>query len=127
MLNATLKYHITEYRKEDPEFVEKLLQSLYVEDIATGDENEDETYRLHMKLKMRLAKGGFSVRKFVSNSRELQKRIDQSEKHSKAQTLVEGDSKKETGNSYKEDDESFAKSVTGAKNTQPFAEKLLGV
>lgn len=125
LLNATLKYHITEYQNEDPEFVEKLLQSLYVDDIATGDEDEDETYRLYMKLKLRLAKGGFNARKFVSNSKELQERIERNEKLSKAQTLVEGDAKKD--NSYKKDNESFAKSVTGPQNTQPVAEKLLGV
>ncbi len=60
-MNATLKHHISEYQKDDPEFVVKLSQSLYVDDIATGDDDADETYRLYVKLKMRLARGGFNA------------------------------------------------------------------
>ena len=49
------------------------------------------------------------------------KRIEQNENHSKVQKFVE------KSHSYKEDDESIAKSVTGSQNTQPAAKKLLGV
>ena len=125
MLNATLKHHISEYQKEDPEFVERLLQSLYVDDIATGDDDADETYRLYVKLKMRLARGGFNARKFVSNSKSLVKRIEMNEKLLKPESVVEKNAEK--GTSYKEEDESFAKSTTGPQCSQPLSEKLLGV
>lgn len=41
-MNVTLKYHILKYENEDQDFVQKLLQSLYVDDIIAGDEiNKD--------------------------------------------------------------------------------------
>jgi hypothetical protein len=46
-----------------------------VDDIATGDDEEDEAYRLYIKLKKRLAEGRFNARKFVSNSKALMERI----------------------------------------------------
>ena len=36
LLNGTLRDHIEEYKKEDPEFVHKLMESFYVDDLATG-------------------------------------------------------------------------------------------
>lgn len=40
LLNATLEHHIMTYESEDPEFVQKLLQSLYVDDIISGDSDD---------------------------------------------------------------------------------------
>jgi hypothetical protein len=120
LLNATSKYHISAYQSEDPEFVERLLQSLYVDDIVTGDEEEDEAYRMYIKLKKRLVEGGFNDRKFVSNWKALMERIKENEKH--LNTADEKRKKFENDTSCKEEDESFAKAMTG-----PMTEKLLGV
>jgi hypothetical protein len=125
LLNATLKYHISAYQKEDPEFVERLLQSLYVDDIATGDEDEEETYQLYIKMKKRLAEGGFNTRKIVSNSKALMERIREHEFHLNG--VKERKRGTENYTAYAEDDESFAKTMTGPHDSQPIAEKLLGV
>ena len=71
LLNATLKHHIMMYDNEDPEFVQKLLQSLYVDDIISGDSDDIGAYKLYIKAKSRLAEGGFNASKFVSNSKKL--------------------------------------------------------
>ena len=75
MLNATMKYHIERYREEDPEFVERFLRSIYVDDLSSGAPESDTGYELYWKSKVRLAEGGFNLRKFVSNSAELMERI----------------------------------------------------
>ena len=33
LLNATVKHHIERYKEADPEFVEKFLRSIYVDDL----------------------------------------------------------------------------------------------
>ena len=80
LLNATLKHHIRMYESEDPEFVQKLLQSLYVDDIISGDSDDIGAYKLYIKAKSRLAEGGFNARKFVSNSTKLMSQIEENER-----------------------------------------------
>ena len=80
LLNATLKHHILKYESEDPEFVQKLLQSLYVYDILAGGSDDDEAYDFYIKGKSRLAEGGFIVRKFVSNCKNLMHRFEENER-----------------------------------------------
>ena len=63
LLNATLKHHILKYASEDPAFVQKLLQSLYIDDNAA--------YELYIKAKSKLGEGEFNARKFVSSSKTL--------------------------------------------------------
>ena len=78
LLNATLKHHIESFEQLDPEFVKKFQRSIYVDDITFGAANVKETYGLYKKSKTWLA-GGFNLRKFVSNTPELQKMIDMEE------------------------------------------------
>ena len=80
LLNATLKHHIMAYESEDPEFVQKLLESLYVDDIISGDSDDIGAYKLYIKAKSRLAEGGFNARKFVSNFRKLKSQIEENER-----------------------------------------------
>ena len=49
--NATLKHHIMIYESEDPEFVQNLLRSLYVDDIISGDSDGIGVYKLYIKAK----------------------------------------------------------------------------
>jgi hypothetical protein len=79
LLNATVKHHMEQYRNIDPEFVEKFLESIYVDDLNAGDENDDEAFLLYKKSKLRLAEGGFNLRKFFSNSPTLMNRINENE------------------------------------------------
>ena len=75
LLNATIKHHIERYKEADPEFVEKFLRSIYVDDLSSGAPETNKGYELYLKSKLRLAEGGFNLRKFVSNSPELTNRI----------------------------------------------------
>ena len=79
LLNATIKHHIERYEEEDPGFVETFLRSICVDDLNTGGDTEKEAYQMYIKSKLRLAEGGFNLRKFVTNSAELRSRIEENE------------------------------------------------
>ena len=63
LLNATVKHHIEQYRDADPKFVDQFLESIYVDDLNAGAENDDDAFLLYQKSKLRLADGGFNLRK----------------------------------------------------------------
>ena len=71
ILNAVLHHHLTQYSTIYPTFVTKVLKSLYLDDLASGSDNTESTLELAKKIKTRLAEGGFNMRKWLSNSKEL--------------------------------------------------------
>lgn len=64
------------YQVIDPLFVDKFLSSIYVDAVSLGSSDVESTYELYLKSKSRLAKAGFKLRKFVTNSDELRSRVD---------------------------------------------------
>lgn len=48
----------------------------YVDDIVTGADTEEAAFNLYAQAKDIFLHGGFNLRKFLTNSRELQLRID---------------------------------------------------
>lgn len=38
-LNATLRHHISKFKDEDLEFVRKMIESFYVDDLVTGEDS----------------------------------------------------------------------------------------
>ncbi len=80
LLNATIKYHLEQYLDSHPDLIRRLLQSTYVDDVITGATSEDEAFDLYVQAKEILHRGGFNLRKFLTNSQQLQSRINESEK-----------------------------------------------
>ena len=80
LLNATIKHHIGQYEQCDPSFTQKFLESVYVDDLTSGDGDVDRTFELYVKSKLRLKEEGFNLRKFVTNSEELRERIEKNER-----------------------------------------------
>ena len=119
LLNATIKHRMEQYRSVDSGHVEKFLRSIYVNDVTFGGKGVDETYNLYLFLKIRLAEGGFNLRKFVTNSPELRRRNTDHE------SCLENDAVKPT---VVEEDESYAKNALGSKREVPTGEqKILGI
>ena len=79
LLNATIKHHLDSHSASLPELVEKLSKSIYVDDIITGAQDEDKAYQLFMESKAVLKRGGFKLRKFITNSSSLQQEINTTE------------------------------------------------
>ena len=71
ILNAVLHQHLTQYSTIDPSFVTKVLKSLDVDDLASGSDSTESALTLAKKIKTRLLEGGFNMRKWLSNSKEL--------------------------------------------------------
>ena len=79
LLNAVLQHHIKTYQEEDPEFASKLLHSFYVDDLVSGCEGKDKALELYQKAKERMLAGGFKLRKWKTNDRELLNEINKRE------------------------------------------------
>ena len=58
LLNGTLCVHLQKYELDDPEFVAKMLRSLYVNDLVSGSKNKEEVKGLYDRQSKRLAEGG---------------------------------------------------------------------
>ena len=80
LLNATLKHHLQQHAAAHSETVRRLPEFTYVDDIVTGANTEDEAFELYSQSKIIFREGGFNLRKFVSNSQQLQYRIDATER-----------------------------------------------
>ena len=140
LLNATVKHHMEQYRSVDPEFVQNFLESIYVDDLNTGEENDEQAFLLYKKSKLRLAEGGFNLRKFCSNSPQLMNRINESEAHlvsnchndQDTQPTRGGIDREESGPNQEftmEHDESYTKETTGnlSEPVKKSEQKILGV
>ena len=77
LLNATIRHHLEQYRETQPELVEKICKSFYVDDVVSGADTEEEAYQLFENSRKILKDGGFNLRKFCSNSVLLQAQVDE--------------------------------------------------
>ena len=75
ILNATIRYHVNQYAAFDPEFVQEVLKSLYVDDYASASSTVSSTVQLCKKIKSRLDDEGFNMRKWESNSRDVLEKL----------------------------------------------------
>ena len=107
-LNATLKRHIEGYFDSHPEVCSRLMSSLYADDVNTGGYTEAEVIELYKISKQIMKDGGFNLRKWLSNSKEVMSEINTRE--------VKEESKPPVYMSITEDDQSFAK--TSLKQTE---------
>ena len=119
LLGGTLRHHITNCKFHDPKFAKELLESIYVDDLINGRENQQTTLKVYELSKACLEKGGFNLRKWRTSDPELQSLIDEIE--AKQQTP-----KAET--KFESDETSYAKTVVGGtKNLEPSEQKVLGL
>ena len=50
LLNGTVRHHLMQDNVQDPEFVKRVIDSLYVDDFAGGGQKTDEVYDLYKKI-----------------------------------------------------------------------------
>ena len=122
LLNATIKNHLEQFSSSHADLVQNLLQSTYVDDIVTGASSEDLAYNMYVQAKDILRHGGFNLRKFITNSPQLQQRINQAE--GTQGVMVTGT--KNSSPSYL--DETYAGTMLGStRKADPGEHKILGV
>uniref|UniRef100_A0A1X7URT2 CCHC-type domain-containing protein n=1 Tax=Amphimedon queenslandica TaxID=400682 RepID=A0A1X7URT2_AMPQE len=113
LLNATIAQHLSTFESRYPDLIQKIKDSIYVDDVITGVDNVSEAFSLYKDSKDIFAKGGFNLRKFLSNNAEVQSLIDSAEQG----IVFEGD-----------EHETYAQSTLGRVNSALGSEqKVLGV
>mgnify|MGYP001795165520 CR=1 FL=1 len=113
------------------------MNSIYVDDLSCGAENVNEAYKMYVKSKLRLAEGGFNLRKFITNSNELKEKVGMSEMpecltcKSTVDKVTETEKSSELPvirNVIDPEDTSYTKSVLGSTNNLvDDQQKILGV
>ena len=98
LLNATIRHHLEKYNDVHPEFVQRFLRSVYVDDVSFGADCDDDAYELYLRSKQILSEGGFNLRKFITNSANLQQKMNMKESHSTVD--AEGGPVKEEDKTY---------------------------
>ena len=110
LLNATLRHHLDKYKEDDPDFVEKIKSSLYIDDLVSGSSTVKEAFAMFTKVKSRLQEAGFHMHKWKTNNSQLREAI-------KGAVDVQE-------RSYVERDTTCAKESLGRKESES---KVLGV
>jgi len=116
LFNAVLRYHLSSFEDVDPEFVEIMCKSFYVDDLVLSSGNITEAYSLYCKARERMLDGGFSLRKWKTSDCELRQLIMEKEKD-ESTLVVEA----------QKDEESFAKETLGPAQEAGGKTKVLGI
>ena len=62
-LNASIRHHLEKYVGAYPNWVNKLLEATYVDDVITGAESEEAAHELCLKARELLKHAGFNLRR----------------------------------------------------------------
>lgn len=121
ILGSTIRHHLDTQKEFDPQLIELLKNSLYVDDLVSGAGNEKEALELSSNAKLIMQKGAFNLRKWNTNSSYLHEKISD-DKVSQGILPTPTSTKSVT-----EEDESYAKTVTGPSiNSNNDTVKVLG-
>ena len=75
LLNATVRHHLENYREEDGDFVDNVVNSLYCDDFVSSFDSEEEAFAQYNKLKSCFRDANLNLRKWKSNCESLSERI----------------------------------------------------
>ena len=78
---STINKHLKAFNNKGPKVVEQFLISLHVDDFNSGSENIDTCYNFYNEAKARLDQASFNLRKFQSNSCDLEYLINGETNH----------------------------------------------
>ena len=118
LLNITLRKHIERYAEIYPDVSSKLIHGLYADDVNSGGHSVQEALEFYERSRKLMKDGGFNLRKWASNSKEIMNEIQLDEKFEVNSQEI----------STPEDDESFAKtSLPMNQQTKNNKLKVLGL
>ena len=117
ILGETIRHHVSQFEEECPEVV-KILNRLYADDLSCGTESGEEALEIYAKSKEIMMKGGFNLRKWNSNNKDLLSKIASMENEVRSQGNEEG--------KIVEDDQSYSQFAVGTPSNGE-STKVLGV
>ena len=120
ILGATIRQHVSSFQDESPEAV-KVLSRLYADDMSCSVKSAEEALEICQKSKEILLKGGFNLRKWKTNNKELSQKVNSLEGVAR--------NSNETASKVTEDDQSFTQFSVGPPNSEnnTNVSKILGV
>ncbi|XP_047142930.1 uncharacterized protein LOC124817160 [Hydra vulgaris] len=77
LLSTTIISHAEKYLSDDPMIVSKLMSSLHVNDLNSGTDSIDSAINFYQKCQDQLKEGGFILRKFESNCKQLENLVNE--------------------------------------------------
>ena len=89
LLNSTIQHHLKQYLSQQPNIVEKLLESFYVDDLICGGSDDNEAYNHYMFAKDVLSHASFNLRKFITSSQVLRDKMKQDLRHPMKENCVD--------------------------------------
>ena len=115
LLKGTIRHHLDTFVLQDPDFVKRMVEGFYADDLVTGECTAGNTFTLFEKARDRMAKWGFNLQKWKTNNPELRELISSSETRKTS---------REVGRL--EDEETYAKSKPESQGGTR-GEKVLGL
>ncbi len=106
ILGSTICHHLDTQTDSNPQQVELLKNSLYVDDFVSGADDEEQALELSSNAKSIMQRGAFNLRKWNSNSSYVQEKLSNDKLDHVAHSSP-------AVNPVSEEDESYAKTVTG--------------
>ena len=79
ILGAIISHHLQLFKEQHPDVVRLIEDSLYVDDMVSGAEDDERAFHVYQISKHIMAKEGFNLRKWNSNSVTLLQRIQEAE------------------------------------------------
>ena len=71
ILGEVIQQHCNQFKQQHPEIVKLTVQALYVDDLISGEKTVEDALNLYKVAKNIMAKEGFNLRKWNSNSLKL--------------------------------------------------------
>ena len=80
ILGGTIAHHLSLYKQSEPDMQRFSKKSLNVDDLLSGAGDDGKALEIYHKSKRIMADGGFSLRKWNSNSPNVMSEISRSER-----------------------------------------------
>ena len=75
ILNAVIQKHLSRYKGSEPQVMQLLAESFYVDDFVGGAKDVEEGYKIFQTSRKTMKEGGFNLRKWHTNNAELQQKM----------------------------------------------------
>ena len=69
LLNAIIQHHLHKYNDKDPEFLETMIEGIFVDDLVSSCKDAAAAIDFHNDARKRISEGGFRLRKSKINDK----------------------------------------------------------